>query len=260
MSEVTANQPEGTPTWVGLGIPDLDRAMAFYRALFGWEYDVGPAESGRYTTCLLRGRPVAGLAPHPDPAAAEFGWRVYLATDDCDGAVRRVVDAGGAVVEEPADVPGRGRAAIVRDPVGAPFGLWEGRGHVGAELVNEPGAVVRTDLVTATPEPARAFYATVFGFTLDRNEDVPEFDFTFLRRPDGHEVAGVFGLPDASASRWVTTFEVADTDAVVGRARAAGGSVSDVQDMVYGRIATITDPFGTEFSVIARPTGEGSPV
>ena len=28
MSLVTGNQPDGTPTWIDLGIPDLDRAMA----------------------------------------------------------------------------------------------------------------------------------------------------------------------------------------------------------------------------------------
>jgi hypothetical protein len=43
--------------------------------------------------------------------------------------------------------------AIVRDPVGAQFGLWQGRAHIGAEIVNEPGSLVRNDLVTPTPEP-----------------------------------------------------------------------------------------------------------
>jgi len=38
-------------------------------------------------------------------------------------------------------------------------------------------------------------------------------------------------------------------------AGAAGGSATDPEDFVYGRMATITDPFGTEFSVIARPAG-----
>ena len=52
MSYVHENQPDGTP-WVDLGIPDLD-AMRFYGALFGWEFDVGPAEYGRYTTCHAR--------------------------------------------------------------------------------------------------------------------------------------------------------------------------------------------------------------
>ena len=69
MSTVTENAPDGTPTWIDLGIPDLERAMDFYGPLFGWEFDVGPAETGRYTTCLLRGEPVAAMMPNPDPSA-----------------------------------------------------------------------------------------------------------------------------------------------------------------------------------------------
>jgi hypothetical protein len=53
MSYVTVNQPTGTPTWIDLGIPDLDRAMEFYGAVFGWKFDVGPEQTGRYTMCLL---------------------------------------------------------------------------------------------------------------------------------------------------------------------------------------------------------------
>jgi predicted enzyme related to lactoylglutathione lyase len=99
-----------------------------------------------------------------------------------------------------------------------------------------------SDLVTADPEPARACYAGVFDFTLDRNEVLPDLVFTFLRRPDGHEVGGVVGDPGAPRSEWNTTFEVADTDAVVAAAWASGGGRSgEVQDMVYGRIATLTD-------------------
>src|SRR5918997_5821587 len=215
MSHVTRNQPAGTPTWIDLGIPDLDRAMQFYGALFGWEFDVGPAEYGHYTTCLLDGRRAAALAPNQDPAATEFWWNVYLATDDVDATVARAVEAGAGVVGGPFDIPEQGRGALLRDPVGAHFGLWEGHGHVGCEVVNEPNALIRNDLVTADPGPARAFYAAVFGFTLDGNDDMPEADFTFLRRPDGHEVGGIFGDPAAPRSRWATTFEVADTDELV---------------------------------------------
>jgi len=193
---------------------------------------------------------------NPDPEAGRFWWNVDLATGDCDATVRRVTDAGGSVVLAPADVPGQGRMAIAKDPVGAQFGLWEGHGFVGCEVVNEPGSLVRNDLVTPDPEPARAFYAAVFGFTLDGNQDLPDFDFTFLRRPDGHEVGGVMGVLGAPSSSWATTFEVADTDAVVTRAAEAGGSPGQAEDFVYGRVATITDPFGTEFSVIARPEAQ----
>jgi predicted enzyme related to lactoylglutathione lyase len=255
VSYVTSNQPDGTPTWIDLGIPDLDRAMAFYRALFGWDFDVGSEETGRYATCLLDGRAAAGLAPNPDPDATAFWWNVYLATSDCDGTAKRVTDSGGTLVQPPMDVMDQGRMALARDPVGAQFGLWQGRARVGCEVVNEPGALVRNDLVTPNPEPARAFYAAVFGFTLDGNQDLPGFDFTFLRRPDGHEVGGVIGVPDAPSSAWSTTFEVADSDAVAAAAGAAGGRATAPEEFVYGRMATITDPFGTEFSVIARPAG-----
>lgn len=255
MSIVTGNQPDSTPTWIDLGIPDLDGAMAFYGALFGWEFEVGPAEAGYYTNAMLSGRRVAALTPNQDPEATEFWWNVYLATSDCDRTVQRVEEAGGLVHVPPMDVMEHGRMAIARDPVGAQFGLWQGRAHIGCEVVNEPGALVRNDLVTAQAERAREFYAAVFGFTMDRNEDLPDVDFTFLRRPDGHEVAGIFGDPSAARSSWSTTFEVADTDAAVKRAVEAGGAAGAVDDMVYGRFATITDPFGTEFSVIARPAG-----
>ena len=100
--------------------------MRFYGALFGWDFEVGPPETGRYTMCRLQGRAVAALMPNPDPNADAFWWNVYLATDDCDQTAERVRAAGGELLMEPMDVMGQGRMAIVRDPVGAQFGLWQG--------------------------------------------------------------------------------------------------------------------------------------
>lgn len=249
MSAVTTNQPLGTTTWIDLGIPDLDKAMSFYGALFGWEFDVGPEEYGRYTMCLLRGKKVAAMMPNPDAAATEFWWNVYLATDDLDATVLRANDAGGTMLAEPMDVMDQGRMAIMRDPAGAQFGLWQGQAHVGCELVNEPGTLLRNDLVTPNPGPARDFYAAVFGFTLDGNEDLPGVDFTFLRRPDGHEIGGIMGVPSAPSSSWGTLFQVEDADAAVAAARANGGTAADAEDMQYGRMAEVTDPFGVVFTV-----------
>lgn len=257
MSDVAVNQPTGTPTWIDLGIPDLDRAMEFYRTVFGWEFEVGPAETGHYTMCLLRGRPVAAIMPNPDPAATDFWWTMYLATEDCDGTAKRIVDSGGTLVQAPMEVMDQGRMAIATDPVGAQFGLWQGRALVGAQVVNEPSSLLRNDLVTPTPGPAREFYPAVFDYTLDGNPDLPGLDFTFLRRPDGHEIGGIMGDAAAPFSRWGTLFEVADTDAAAARAVGAGGSAGTPSDFVYGRIAEITDPFGTRFSIGARPPGQG---
>ena len=60
-------KPAGTPTWIDLMAPDVDAARAFYHAVFGWEYDIGGAEYGGYTTARLGQRTTAGLmGPQPD--------------------------------------------------------------------------------------------------------------------------------------------------------------------------------------------------
>ncbi|MFH8346041.1 VOC family protein [Streptomyces sp. NPDC018045] len=250
MSRVTGNQPDGTPTWVELAVPDLDRAMDFYGALFGWTYETETMKGGRYAVGLVAGQRAAGLVERPD--AAGGGWAVYLAAADCDGTAQRIADAGGRVLSGPVEVRDLGRAALAEDSVGARFGLWQGRARVGCEVVNEPDSLVRNDLVAPDAAPARAFYAAVFGFTLDGNPRLPDLDFTFLRRPDGHEIGGIVGDPSAGTAAWRTLFEVADTDAAVARAVAAGGTASEPEDTVYVRQARVTDPFGTEFVIGAR--------
>jgi predicted enzyme related to lactoylglutathione lyase len=238
MSEVNENQPSGTPTWLDLHVPDVDAAMDYYGRVFGWEFTTGDLG----VMCLLRGLPVAGLRQ------GTGGWRAHLATDDCDTTVKAVAAAGGTVVDTPHEVGDLGRAATVVDTAGAVFGLWQGRAFPGCRLVNEPATLVRNDLVTGSPAPAREFYTAVFDFTLDGNPDLPEFDFTFLRRPDGHEIGGIMGVPGAP-SAWATVFEVDDTDATLARA----GSDVTPEDTPYGRSATLTDPQGIESSIIARP-------
>lgn len=237
MSEVNDNQPPGTPTWLDLRVPDVAAAKDYYGTVFGWSFE----DSELGTMCLLRGVPVAGIR------AGDGGWTVHLATDDCDATAKAVAAAGGTVLEEPHDVGDLGRAALATDPGGAVFGLWQGRTFPGCRLVNEPDTLVRNDLVTGDPGPARVFYPALFGFTLDGNQDLPGVDFTFLRRADGHEVGGIMGVPGA-APAWNTCFEVADTDATL--AKAGGGTVDDTP---YGRSATFRDPFDVELSIIARP-------
>ncbi|MBL1078355.1 VOC family protein [Nocardia sp. 2] len=248
MVEISQPQPYGTPTWVDLGVPDHRAAMEFYAAVFGWEFLEGPAEMGYYTMCLVRGKPVAALMKNPDPEATEFWWNMYFATDDVDGTLKRISDAGGRIPMAAMDITDQGRTAIGVDPVGGQFGLWEGRAHIGAQIVNEPGTLVWNELLTAQPQPAREFYSTVFEFRL---EPLPDIDYTVLHRADDRAVGGIEGDPTGSKPLWVTYFEVADTDATVDRATTAGATVTlTAQDTPFGRIAGLRDPFGADFRII----------
>ncbi|GAA3977968.1 VOC family protein [Actinomadura viridis] len=245
MTHMTTNAPTGTPNWLDLGIPDMERAKEFYGALFGWEFQDYGAEMGHYHSCLLRGEPVAGMMPNPE-AGAKYWWGVYFATDDCDGTVKRVTDSGGTVVNAPDDVGDEGRMAVLKDPAGGQFGLWEGHRHIGTRYVGEPGSMVWVELVTGSPKEAGQFYRSVFGYNL---EPIPgESDYTVLNRRDGQPVGGIQGAAPGTGPAWMTYFAVEDPDASADLVRRHGGTAAtEPEDTPYGRMCMVKDPFGTEF-------------
>ena len=49
-----------------------------------------------------------------------------FAVADCDAAAAQAAELGGSVVAEPFDIPTVGRFAVLRDPVGAGFGVLAG--------------------------------------------------------------------------------------------------------------------------------------
>jgi uncharacterized protein len=249
MTEITGTHPRGVPNWVDLGVPDLARAKDFYGALFGWEFVDGQEETGYYTMCLLRGKPVAALAPSDDDSAGHW-WNVYFSADDVDGAAKRITDGGGTLVLEPVDVMDQGRMLIAKDPAGAQFGLWHGRAHTGAQIVNEPGSACWHELTTA--DTAAAAAATFYGSVLDRPVEsmgVPGFDYRTVKVGE-ESVAGVYGVP-GDPVRWTVYFAVDDADEAARKVTEAGGAVtSAAKDSPYGRFAVVTDPFGAELAVM----------
>ena len=114
----------GVPCWVDTLQPDPEAAMAFYGALFGWEF-AGPGPMG-YSVARLRGRDVAGIGAPPaeGPATPPAGPRTCTC-ESADETAEKARSAGGAVLIEAFDVLPAGRLAILADPAGAAFGAWE---------------------------------------------------------------------------------------------------------------------------------------
>jgi predicted enzyme related to lactoylglutathione lyase len=159
------------------------------------------------------------------------------------------------------DADDAGRLAVASDPAGAVFGVWQARRHRGTEVFGEPGAPVWNELVTRETAPVGAFYSTVFGLEADALASAGTDHLTL--HLSGRPVAGIRGvgrsLPPDRGAHWMTYFEVADTDAVVQRMPELGGGVlSAPRDSEHGRQATVVDPEGAVFTVIAsRPQPDG---
>ena len=160
----------GVPCWVDTSQPDPDAAAEFYGGLFGWEFeDAMPAGApAKYLIGRLRGGEVAAVSSPPEGAPAQAVWNTYIWVENADESAAKARDAGGAVLSEPFDVMDAGRMAVLADPEGAAFCVWQARRHRGARVVNEPGSLNFNVLNTRDREGAKRFYGAVFGWkTLD---------------------------------------------------------------------------------------------
>ena len=98
-------------------------------------------------------------------------WTTYVSVEDADESIAKVKAAGGTVFVEPMDVLDVGRMAVFADPTGAAAAVWQPRRHIGAGLVNEPGALAWNELTTRDTAAAKAFYGEVFGWEAETGRD-----------------------------------------------------------------------------------------
>ncbi len=249
MAEVTSHVP-GTPCWADLSSPDLERSKAFYRGVFGWSARAAPEpEAGGYTMFSLRGKQVAGLGPTQGGPPA---WCSYIAVTDADAIASRAERAGGSVLAPPFDVLDAGRMAILVDPAGAVIGLWQARAHHGAELIDEPGALCWSELLTREPKRCTPFYEAVFGWKAQTSSG--ELPYTEWRL-GARTIAGMLAMgadfpPDVPA-HWAVYFAVTDCVACAGRAQELGARVVRPPTAISpGYFATLLDPHGAPFNLL----------
>jgi predicted enzyme related to lactoylglutathione lyase len=256
----------GVPCWIDALLPDPDAAMAFYAGLFGWEFE-GPGDMpgdppGRYYVARLRGRDVAGVGSQPVGSAPS--WNTYVSVASADEAARATGEAGGAVLTAPLDAPPAGRLAVLADPAGAAFSVWEPGERKGAQLVNEPGAWAMSHLTTPDPERAAAFYGAVFGWTTETFGEgagaitmfrLPGYVGGEPRQPVSREVIATMGGADGGApAAWNINLWDHDVDASAAKAVELGGrAVAAPFDTPMSRMAVLADPAGVAFTVSNVP-------
>lgn len=248
--------PVGAPIWIDLATHDQAASRAFYTELLGWECEEPDSELGGYANFTKGGERVAGCVPAM-PGMAD-SWGVYLATEDAEKTCAQVLAAGGSVHAPAMPVRDLGVMAIVADPSGAPFGLWQPGAHRGLLTVAEPGHAAWFELHTAGYEQTLQFGRDLFGWDVANVADSPEFRYA-VGSVDGGEVVGVMdagnlrpeGQTGTSAPAWAVYLQVQDVDAATEHAcRLGAGIVHQPEDSPYGRIVTLTDPTGAVVKLV----------
>ncbi|MGB3674790.1 MAG: VOC family protein [Candidatus Nanopelagicales bacterium] len=253
----------GTPSWVDLMASDQDAAIAFYCNLFGWECMKSGPDMGSYGMCYQGDIPVAGIGQMPDEIQFPASWTTYISVDDAAAVVAAVGEAGGQVMADVMDIPGpgdalMGRMAVLADPTGGVFGVWEPHEHIGSGIANEPVSFAWNELLSRNPQASRDFLAQVFGYEWAAMPGTPDGMEYFTAKVDGKDVFGAMDVPAALPAEvpthWQTYFAVADTDDTLARAVASGGTaLGPAFDSPFGRMAVIEDPQGARFSIMQMP-------
>ena len=248
---MTINFELGAPSWAEIGSTDVAGTKAFYGALFGWTVeDLGP-EAGGYGFIRKDGKQVAGIGPATDPERGT-SWAIYFATDDADATTAKVEANGGKVVMPPGDVMDAGRMAVLQDPAGAYFSIWQAGNHRGAEILGSHGAMNWVELLTSDIAGAKAFYPAVFPVTTKDMDMGGGITYTTIQA-GGADVAGAMAAPPEMAavpSHWSIYFGVDDCWASADQAIELGATELMRDDAPPGRLAILMDPQGGKFCMI----------
>jgi predicted enzyme related to lactoylglutathione lyase len=250
--------PPGTFCWPELSTSDQKAATAFYSKILGWQVSdtpMGPGET--YSIFKTRGRDAAaactlrkeekemGVPPH---------WNSYISVNNVDEAVKKAQGLGATILAPPFDVMDAGRMAVVQDPTGAFFCLWQAGKSIGARVLDEAGALCWTELSTRDTKKAESFYTQMFGWTPKHSPPGSPMEYTEFSN-NGKPGVGMMAMPEGMPAQvppfWMPYFQVTNVEVTASSAKQIGGKVlvgpQDIPNA--GRFAVLTDPQGASFAI-----------
>ncbi len=255
--------PPGAFCWIELGTTDQNAAKSFYGSLFGWsvnDFPMGPNDF--YSMFQLEGRETAAaytLRPEQRAQGVPPHWMIYVAVASADDAASRAVQLGGRVLAPPFDVYDVGRMAVLQDPTGAAFSVWQPKQHHGIRITGVDGTFCWADLSTSDQAQAAEFYSGLFGWTMGTED---EGGHGYFHIKNGGEFIG--GIPPAThrdpsiPPHWLAYFLVSDCDASTAKAKELGASVymppTTFEDV--GRFTVLADPQAAAFAIF-QPSRRG---
>ncbi len=229
---LTTRFVNGAPNWLDVGSPTSTAPSPSTAVSSAGSSSRRDPRPGGYGFFQLDGRTVAGGMPLPAEHTSS-AWTVYFQSPDAEATAKTVEQAHGAVLFQPMDVMGQGHMAILRDPAGAAFGIWQPGQLKGVDVAGDPGSLTWVELYTPDVAAAAAFYNASLGLETSA-APMAGVDYTCIN-PSGAGEDAMFGgiVPldfdpngTTSGACWLAYFEVTDVDATVTKAQESGGAVT----------------------------------
>ncbi|HWF47533.1 MAG TPA: VOC family protein [Bryobacteraceae bacterium] len=268
LKEVELMSPEALKTepsrfvWYELHTPDAAPAEAFYKGVLGWGMQDAGMPNRPYTLVTVAGIPIGGLLQKPASgftSGEKAGWMGYIGVEDLDAILQRLENAHGFVHRAPEEIPGVGRFAVVADPQGAIFVLFQppkGMQQPERPSPGTPGTAAWHDLAAVEWQSDFNFYADLFGWSKSQAMDMGTSGVYQIFAVGSEPIGGMMNRMNPSQSPgWLFYFNVDDIDSAVARVKQHGGTVIHGPSVVPGgqQIAHCLDTQGAIFGIVGPP-------
>ena len=246
----------GAIIWQDLFTPNPRVSLDFYSSLFGWTADLSDdPDYGPVRMLYANGTAIAGIEATGTDSPTLPHWLPYIKVPDTvDAACARAVSSGATVVQPAREYAAFGRYAVLTDPDGACFAVYQsvpdsGPARSKPDWPPQTGTVSWYAVAGFDSAKTAAFYATVFGYDATTS-DMDDLGDNSLVLKTGDEMhAGVLGHGGSMPSQWLLYFVVEDIATARDRAAYLGGQVLTpiVTIPEIGQTAGLIDPTGATF-------------
>lgn len=248
---------QGQFCWLELTASDWQQAKSFYCDLFNWRADDEDIGGGMYYTKMYCNDTVVAAMFQRMPEQEEQGvmtnWLTYIAVDNVDDTLAVAEPLGATVIAGPHNVMDAGRMAVLQEPNGAVFAIWQANQHAGIQLRDVEGALCWSELATLNREDSKAFYHQILGWDFD-DKEMMGITYTELK-VGNHQEGGMLEMTEEwgdTPPHWMNYFAVDDCEKMANKAQELGAIIcvppTDIPDV--GRFSVINDPQGATFSII----------
>lgn len=250
--------PDSDFVWVDVSTFDVKEANRFYSAVFGWKY----RDKDGYNYAHIGSKSVSGMFEMPEflqKMNMPSFWMSYISVIDIKAVVARAKKIKGVIVEiEPFEFAG-GQAALIRDPSGAGFTVYEGPDITAKDSDGRHGMVVWNELIVDSADTVIPFYEKVFGFELKKDTRYPTERY-IIKNQAGKEIAGIEVLDESARGDkkyWLPFFGVASIDNFSALVEKNGGHEAYRDESPFGKTGIFYDTQEAAFAVVETGRGSG---
>jgi predicted enzyme related to lactoylglutathione lyase len=245
---------------------DIQKALTFYKKVVGWEVRDSGMPGPPYMIFGMDGKDVGGMMTWAGTGATGAltpQWMGHIHTSDLDAELKAVSADGGTILKPAQVIPTVGRFAVVNDPQGVMYLLFEPGQTTAPPRLGQhaPGNVGWHELLTDDAAKAFDYYSKHYGWTKDYAHDMgpmgvyQTFGMGLPVYSGGMMNRKAPGMPPGIPAHWQYYFNVDDVDAAHKRVEAAGGkTVMPPMDVPGGsRIMQGIDDQGGHFALTHAP-------